>query len=171
MQDFTNEIIDIDSLPRYEEAPLKALSSKYWNVILINIVIVLLLLVSGVYAVMWIYEILLPYSYVFAIIYILFAAGLIKIYSISFKRRGFTVREKDLIYTSGVLSATTTIVPFNRVQHVALNEGVFSRMYKLGTLEVFTAGGATGNLKVHGLEISEANKLKELLLKRVDHAG
>lgn len=171
MQDFTNEAIDINILPKYEETILKSLSSKYWNVVLINLIIVLFLIAVVTGLILWFNEASRTYLYIIIGIYALFSFLLINLYRIALKRRGFAVREKDIIYTSGVLSATTTIVPFNRVQHVALNEGIFSRIYKLGTLEVFTAGGISGNLKVHGLEIEEANKLKELLLKRVEYAG
>ncbi|RYG40938.1 MAG: PH domain-containing protein, partial [Chitinophagaceae bacterium] len=37
MPDFTNNTIDISSLPKYEEVPLTPLSNKYWKVVLINI--------------------------------------------------------------------------------------------------------------------------------------
>jgi uncharacterized membrane protein YdbT with pleckstrin-like domain len=41
------------------------------------------------------------------------------------KRRAFALRDKDILYKRGLLSTTTTIMPFNRIQHVAMHEGGF----------------------------------------------
>ncbi|WP_449435355.1 PH domain-containing protein [Pedobacter steynii] len=46
-----------------------------------------------------------------------------------------------MLYTSGIIALSTTIVPFSRIQHIALDEGLFSRIYGLGELRIFTAGG------------------------------
>ena len=39
MQDFTNTTIDLDALPKYEEVVFQKLQPKYWNVIVINLMI------------------------------------------------------------------------------------------------------------------------------------
>jgi membrane protein YdbS with pleckstrin-like domain len=169
MENFSNEAIDIGLLPQYQSVPLEPLHPKYWKVIVLNICITLLLLVSAATSIFVFNIEARSYIVYGAIGIVAFGAFLFLIFRLSFKRRGLAIRERDIIYSSGVLSAKTTIVPFNRIQHVALNEGVFSRMYKLGTLEVFTAGGATGNVKIHGLDIDQANKIKELLAKRLDN--
>src|SRR5690606_41032422 len=52
------------------------------------------------------------------IIELLFIGFLIWSNRLAFKKRGYAVREKDLLYRSGILSTTTTIVPFNRIQHI-----------------------------------------------------
>lgn len=111
-----------------------------------------------------------PYSYYIAAGILSFAVLLFGMFRLSFKRRGIAVREKDIIYSSGILSAKTTAVPFSRIQHIALNEGIFSRMFGLGELDVYTAGGVTGNVKIHGLGIDEANRIKGLLTKKLDDA-
>src|SRR5690554_4461256 len=67
---------------------------------------------------------------------IAFGGFLFWINRMAFKKRGFAIREKDLLYRSGVLATTTIIVPFNRIQHIAVNEGVFSRMYEIGRAHV-----------------------------------
>ena len=46
MQEFTNDPIDIEALPNYEQAPLKTLHPKYWNVVMIHIGIFLFLLAT-----------------------------------------------------------------------------------------------------------------------------
>jgi len=170
MQPFTNETLQIEDLPKYEEVNLNSLDSNYWKIIIINIVITIVIISASALGIFLLKEESTAYiPHVVAAI-LTFAVLLVILFRLSFKRRGIAVRERDIIYSSGVLSSKTTIIPFNRIQHVALNEGVFSRMYKLGALEVYTAGGASGHIKIYGLAIDDANRIKELLSKRLNNA-
>ena len=90
------------------------------------------------------------------------------LYKASFKKRGYALREKDVVYKSGIIAETTTIIPLNRIQHVALDEGLFSRIYGLATLEIHTAGGSTGHMKIAGIPVEKAKMIKEALVKRLD---
>lgn len=168
MQNFTNEEIDLNLLPKYEEISLSNPDQKYWNVIVINICI--FFLISGVGLALFImlnpefkaYPI--PVAIGFAVIVLLTFI----IYRLSFKKRGYALREKDVVYKSGVFAETTTIIPLNRIQHVALDEGLFSRTFGLATLEIHTAGGNTGHMKIAGIPIEKAKIIKEALIKRLD---
>lgn len=173
MQDFTNTTIDLDTLPKYEEVVFEKLHPKYWNVIVINLMIFTLILLGAV-AITFISvyssnETDLGVGFYVAI---LVAALLIISLSfwmnrISFQKRGFVIREKDLLYKSGILSTTTTIVPFNRIQHIAVNEGMFSRMYDLASLEIYTAGGSTSDLRISGIDKEKAHSIREFLMNNV----
>ncbi len=170
MKEFTNEILDTGSLPKYEEVPLNSLSKKYWNVMLINIFLFLLIVGIGVTAVLVFNADISAYIYIILGIYVVFALLLIILYRASLKKRGFAVREKDIIYTSGIIALSTTVVPFSRIQHIALDEGLFSRIYGLGELRIFTAGGSSGSLHIPGIEIEKAKSIKELLMKQINEA-
>lgn len=167
MQDFTNETLDIDALPKYEKVPLNEISRKYWKVVLLNITIFLFILAAGIAIALFFVEELRPYRYVLAGIYLLFAILLILLYRVSIKRIGYAIREKDLIYKSGIISISTSIIPFTRIQHITLNEGVFSRMFQLGSLHVFTAGGISGSITIPGLDIHLAKTIKEELNRQL----
>lgn len=99
---------------------------------------------------------------------IAFGGFLFWINRMAFKKRGFAIREKDLLYRSGVLATTTIIVPFNRIQHIAVNEGVFSRMYGLAALEIYTAGGSSSDLTISGIEKEKAISIKEFLMNNIN---
>lgn len=170
MTEFTNETIDTDSLPKYEEVQLNPLNSKYWNVMLINIFIFLFIVAAGLVTLLILNANARAYLYVLIGIYIVFAVLLFILYRASFKKRGFAVREKDILYTSGIIALSTTIVPFSRIQHIALDEGLFSRIYGLGELRIFTAGGSSGSLHIPGIEIDNAKSIKELLMKQINEA-
>ena len=168
MPDFTNNTIDIPSLPKYEEVPLQPLSNKYWKVVLINLFIFLLFVAAGILVLLSFNESARTYFVIILVVYFAFSALLIFLYNIGVKRRGFAVREKDIIYASGVLALSTTIVPFTRIQHIALHESMISRLFQLGELQVFTAGGSSGSLHIPGIEIEEAKRIKELLMKQIN---
>lgn len=168
MQTFTNEPIDLAQLPKYEEVPLEKIAPSYWKIIILNISIFYLVIIGIAVGISftdakfegsnWI-----PFVAI-GLLLVLTVWG----YWASFKRRGFALREKDIIYKSGIIAATTTIVPLKNIQHIELNEGWLSRILNLGTIEIFTAGGGTGHVQISGLPVEKARALKEALLKQVD---
>lgn len=171
MTDFTNHKVDLDLLPKYQEVTFLPIHKNYWNVIIINLFITILIMLAAT-GVSFIFmstsdEIGLGvYGFILAI-ELVFIGFLIWSNRLAFKKRGYAVREKDLVYRSGILSTTTVIIPYNRIQHIAVNEGVFSRMYGLATVEVFTAGGSSSDLSIAGIEKEQAHRLKEFLMQNI----
>lgn len=168
MPDFTNETIDLDKLPKYEEISLTPPHPKYWKVIVINITIFLLFIAIGLGLLLWLNERVRPYHYSIIGVFLIFGLLLFLLQRASFKKRGFALREKDMVYKSGIIAEKTSIVPLNRIQHVALDEGVFSRMYGLATLQINTAGGSAGQMHIAGIPVEKARIIKEALVKRMD---
>lgn len=167
MQHFTNETIDLDTLPKYEETPLTKPDRKYWKVITINLSILLALMAIGLGLFTLLNENLSAHWILLTVLFIVFTVLLYLIFRTSFKRRGFALREKDVLYKSGIIAEKTTIIPLNRIQHVALNEGMLSRMFGLGTLQIYTASGSSGEMRIAGIEIEQARAIKEALVQRV----
>lgn len=167
MKEFTNEVIDLESLPTYETVPLQAPNSNYLKVILLNITVVALIIGAALIGLLSLDEEIQPAKYYVAIGYLILFLVIYILYIISFKKRGFALRDKDIIYKSGIIAETTSIVPFNRIQHVALNEGLFSRMYSLASIQVHTAG-ASSKLAISGLPLDQAKLIKEAILKKIE---
>lgn len=167
---FTNQTIDIDSLPKYQEVTLQPIHPKYWNVMVINILIFIILLLMAFVGISIAAPEKLPtlFYVLTPLLIIAFGGFLFWINRMAFKKRGFAIREKDLLYRSGVLATTTIIVPFNRIQHIAVNEGVFSRMYGLAALEIYTAGGSSSDLTISGIEKEKAISIKEFLMNNIN---
>ncbi len=86
----------------------------------------------------------------------------------SFQKKGYVFREHDAIYKSGLISETTTIIPFNRVQHVALHQGFISRKLGLASVELFTAGGSSSDLEIPGLLLADAQIIKNLVSQKIN---
>jgi uncharacterized protein len=88
------------------------------------------------------------------------------------RKRGWAVREHDLIYRSGVIWRKTVIVPFARIQHVETSSGPIERAFDLMRVKCFTAGGMMTDLSVEGLDQASANQVRQYLLEQIrDDAG
>ena len=86
---------------------------------------------------------------------------------VSVPRKGYAIRDKDIIYKSGVFWHTVTAIPFNRIQHVEKSSTPLERRLELATLQLFTAGGSGGDLKIHGLSAVDSEKLRVFILDKV----
>jgi len=163
------ENISVISFPDISENEFNPIERKYLNIIYINIFSFFFILILAVFLIdvtkiidihsfsIWLY---------IALIVIFFFIFFIK--QIGFKRRKYLVRNKDISYKNGLFLMKTTTVPFNRIQHIEINQGPFSRFFDLATLSIFTAGNSSHDLKIRGIKISEAEKIKEFISSKID---
>ena len=86
--------------------------------------------------------------------------------AIAVPRCGYAVREKDILYRSGVLWRTARVVPFNRVQHTRTDSGLLDRRFGLANLTVFPAGA--GGQKIPGLGADTAENLRAYVSERIE---
>lgn len=171
MENFTNETLNLNSLPKFEEVSFSPLHKNYIKVVYINIAIIVLILAVGIGVLLYFNKELqstLSYS-IFGISYLVFALIVFFSSIASVKKRGFAVREKDILYKRGLISTTTTMIPFNRIQHVAMHEGAFSRIFNLAQIQIFTAGGSSSDIKISGIEKGKAENIKELLMQKIQN--
>ena len=89
---------------------------------------------------------------------------------IAVPRRGYVVREKDLLYKSGVLWRSVKAFPFNRVQHTKLDSTPLDRRFGLSSLSVFPAGAGAG-LRIRGLGQETAEQLRVYISERIEADG
>lgn len=167
MENYSNEPIDTAGLPRFEDVELTSLHPSYLKVILLNLALVygIITIVAGIafYFIQELHNYWIPITAAYIIIVVLS----ILLSFISFRNRGFAFRTHDTIYRSGVISLTTTIIPYNRVQHVAMHEGFISRYFGLASVEIFTAGGNQSDINIPGIEKEHAEKIKQLLMGKI----
>jgi membrane protein YdbS with pleckstrin-like domain len=167
MESFTNTTIDITKLPRFETVEFQKLQSDYWKVILINKVIRYLILAAGIGAAPYFIEeikIMIPYMWSAFVVLL----ALTFLFSrIAFLKKGFAFREHDVLFRDGIIATNTIIIPYNRVQHVALHEGILSRYFGLAKVEIFTAGGSSSDIEIPGIEKEQAEKIKQLLMGKI----
>ncbi|MBN8641513.1 MAG: PH domain-containing protein [Flavobacteriales bacterium] len=167
MENFTNETIDTKQLPRFEEVQLSALHPKYWIVSLMNTTVVFLVLGIALGFVWYNSEEFSQVGVYFLLAYLLVLVIALLLTRIGFKKKGFAFREHDVIYRNGIIATNTMVIPYNRVQHVALHEGLISRYFGLAKVEIFTAGGSSSDVEIPGIAKEEAENIKQLLMGKI----
>ena len=160
---FDNPDIDLDSLPRADAVDWQALHPRYVRAQqLVNIAI--MLFAAAAWVVVYVLRGDLPLWPALAVA-VPVAALLIGWPVVAVPRRGYALREHDMVYRHGVFWRKVTAVPFNRLQHVEVNNGPIDRWFGIGTLKLYTAGGSGGDLTIEGLPIDTAETLREHLLR------
>lgn len=167
MKTFDNPEISIDQLPALETIEFNRLAPSYLKVAIYGTIIFYVLMAIGLVATFNLSEIEkypwlmygLPAAWLF-----FFVLSLI-LTVMNFKIQGYAIRLHDVIYRRGVLFRKITTIPFSRVQHCEIKQGPIERIFKLKTLEVYTAGGATSDLKIPGLPNNRAQELKGFIIK------
>lgn len=167
MQDFTNETIDITILPKFEEVEFSVLHPNYWKIILINIGILFLIIGTGLGLALYSNEEFTPFFKELITVYVIVFVLVIIFSRISFKKKGFAFRNHDVLFRYGIIATNTLVIPYNRVQHVALHEGFLSRILGLAKIEIFTAGGSSSDIQIPGIDKEKAENIKQLLMGKI----
>lgn len=81
-------------------------------------------------------------------------------------RKGYAIRERDLLYRTGVLWRAEHAIPFNRVQHVETGSKPLDRAFGLKSLHLYTAGASGSDLHIHGLPADVAERLRRFVLEQ-----
>ena len=167
---FTNNEIKLRDIPKFEDIETNKLEKSYMNIVIINEIIGFIVF-AVVLGILFYFVKFFNFS-IYKIYYIvgfLIISALSFSYSLtSFNRKSYAFRDHDVIYKYGVFKESLVIVPYNRIQHIALHQGFFSRKYNLASLEFYTAGGSTSDINIPGFQLENAKKLKEIVSKKVE---
>jgi len=167
---FSNVPIDFDLIPQADEIEFRPLEKKYlivkiikdclfWVLLIIAAILLPYFLPREAYLIVE----YLPYAIIALVVFILIT---IIMDVLGFKWKGYIVREKDIIYRSGLIFRSIVHIPFNRVQHCEVNQGVIDRYLDLAKIKVYTAGGNKSDLLIPGLPNQEAMNLKSFILNK-----
>ncbi|MDT0295129.1 PH domain-containing protein [Mesonia ostreae] len=164
---FINKAIPSKELPDYRLEILEHVSKRLLSKIVAGLS-VFLIIVLIVATVLYIKDLLAVRFVIFGIFGALFLIGLIFTYHFfAQKNYGFVVREKDILFQKGVLVIKTTIIPFNRVQHVSTTQSLLDKYFKLKNVKIFTAGGQGSDIKIPGLTPEKALHIKEWIAHKI----
>lgn len=167
---FTNTQIDMQQIPLVEEVKLQPLERSYLTVQRIVIGIVTTILLGAFFCCYFLIVELknnvLMYI-AFGFLLLLLIATYIGII-ISFKKRGYAIREKDVLYKSGWLVQKLRIVPLNRVQHISVQSGPIERVFGLSSVSLFTAGNHDADFSIKGLTKQTAEQIKDWITAQLD---
>lgn len=170
---FENPEIDTDDLPRAEPVDWHGLDRNYVKRLHAQAAIALLIIVIAIAIVKIVLskiiadagaEINLTWLW---LIPPLLGALLFGWPIISVPKMGYALRDRDILYRSGVFWHTVSAIPFNRIQHVEKSSTPLDRRFNLSTLQLFTAGGSSGDLKIHGMPAAVAEDMRTFILDKV----
>ncbi len=176
MMAFENPEIASGDLPSATAPAWQALDPRFIKRLLLNaalivsIVLISLLVVQLGFGTLFGDQVIPPFFGWLYLLPVLLAVALFGWPFLSVPRQGFVVRDKDILFKSGVLWRNVTAVPFNRVQHVEKNSTPLDRHCQLANLKIFTAGGSGGDLKINGLSADVAEQLRAFILSKVGAA-
>lgn len=160
----------VEQLPSIEELTFKSIQKAYLKVILIHVFLFFSVAFTGLFLLIR-YKLqeeissYVPYLYVGVLSVFLF---ILLILIVGFSRRKYVLREKDISYKSGIFFKKMTTVPFSRIQHVEVDEGPVSRLFKLASISVFTAGDSSDDLEIKGIKKEEALQIKEFISQQIN---
>ena len=166
--EFTNDELEISSLPRAEDAVLTPVDKRYFKVILLQKGIFwMFVIVASAIAVAF-YERLQTNLWITAIMAVLALAIIVnlRLAYLAFLNKAFAVREHDMIYQDGWLVKSLHVFPFNRIQHCSIDTGVFERRFGLSRLKIYTAGGNDSDIVIPGLTSEQSSALREMIIQR-----
>ncbi|WP_232343455.1 PH domain-containing protein [Novosphingopyxis sp. YJ-S2-01] len=78
-------------------------------------------------------------------------------------RLGYDLSEDRLRVARGYLWRRDTIVPFGRIQHIDVDQGIIDRGFDLATLIVHTAGTHNSTVSLPGLDETRAAEMREAI--------
>ncbi len=165
---FENYEINIDALPKVETGTFQQLDENYLVVRYIGSFIFFLILGFGLIMSYFLTDVTEVPGLFWGLVglWIVWAIASFGLTNLGYKIRGYILRDKDLVHRKGVIFKTMTTIPFNRVQHCEVSQGIIQRMFDLHTLQIFTAGGSNSDLSIPGLKADTAQRIKEFIINK-----
>ncbi len=167
---FNNPQIDLTTLPVVDEMEMIALEPAYIKVRYIMASLIAFVLIVGSWIFVWLQAAYIGYIQIPALIITLLSLWFVIYNGISFHYMRYAMREKDISYQSGWLWKSMTTVPFNRVQHCDIRQGLIDRQFGLSKLTIYTAGGQSADLMIPGLLPETSEKIKNYILNSTEQS-
>jgi membrane protein YdbS with pleckstrin-like domain len=170
---FENPEITADELPQADSVDWQGMDIKFLRRLLAQAAIAFVFIVIGISSLQAIFNVAFAEEGIdmsFGWMWLLIPLVAIPVLiwpTISVPRMAYAIRDRDILYKSGVFWQTVTAVPFNRIQHVEKSSTPLDRRFGIATLQLFTAGGSGGDLKIHGLSAQNAENLRVFIIEKV----
>jgi membrane protein YdbS with pleckstrin-like domain len=167
---FTNPEIDVSQLPRAEDVLLQPLHPKYLKLLRIEWLITAVVLVTATVLLMVFVPKFqrLPTVWLLPSGVALFLLFYLLVLEKAFPHRAYAVRTHDVVYRKGWLVRSLKVCPFNRIQNCTVQNGPLERKFGLATLTLFTAGSNGADMRIPGLQQTEADDLRQFILSRIN---
>lgn len=161
---FHNNVVE--ALPSADNLPWRPLEARYIHLERTKALLMLVLLVVAS-IVLWL---LLAEPLLLWLLPLAFVVGTANLlyHHAAVKRFGYVVREHDIQSIKGLYWRTQTALSYCRIQHVTINQGPWQRKLALAQLNLYSAGSASAELVIPGLDEQQAQTLRQWLLEQAD---
>lgn len=163
---FSNTPVDISLLPKVEELNFQQLDKAWLKSTYIGIGIFFTFLLVPTFILPLFQGGEHPALFIIPVVWLIWLLLVIWLTQKDYKIRGYSLREKDILFRKGVIFKSTTAIPFNRVQHVEIKQGPIERYFELYTLQIYTAGGESSDLSIPGLQGETAQQMKTFIIQK-----
>ncbi len=166
---FENNQILTESLPSVDEVIYENIDPNYRKIslfiggIFVSITLILYIIVG--YFISILFE--MPFLLLGIGTWFVLSAIILTFLYKSYEYKGFALRQKDIIFKTGMFFKSKMIIPFNRVQHCEINQGPIERNFGLSSLSLFTAGGSSSDLNIPGIKHERAERIKKFITGQV----
>lgn len=167
---FTNNQIDVSSLPKVEHLEMRPIHRNYLYVLFINIFLVYGSIILGLVVIRTFSDDDSLNQFAFYAVCGLAVISLFTsiLYYLGFKKRKYAMREKDITYSHGYLITKTITLPHNRIQHLEIARSFLARKLGLSTLKIYSAGESGGDIAIKGLPKGVAEAQYAFLTKVIN---
>lgn len=164
---FENQTVSLNEIPQYEDVSLQALQPNYKKVVMLNIAITILVGLALSVALFFIFNI---EDGVYTFFFIPFLISIIaSLYTLfAYKKKKYAFRQHDVMYHSGLITETTHIIPYIRIQHVVVKQGWYAKKLNLAALKLHTAANDNVDVTIPGLTLEDAERWKVFVLNRIE---
>lgn len=172
--DFKNEQCNLTSLPKHQEVVLHSLHKDYKKIVWIESILNGLICIFFGFIPLFINLLFeetfnfTTYMLVSVILGIVLAIVQAVIKILGVDKKGYALRDHDLIYKTGLINIKTTVVPFNRIQHVKVFESILLRSFGLSKLIFYTAGGNFGDLIIPGISKEKGDFIRSFVMQNIE---
>lgn len=164
MANFTNSALNISDLPKIESLEYSKLDGKF----LIESLIIRLISILPIGAGIFIFYKKEPEFLFEAILFGLVTFAVLMLFGyLSYFKKKYALREKDVSYRRGIIFHSITTIPLSRIQHSELMRGPLDRFLGLSSVKIYTAGGSSSDITIPGLSVETAEKVREFINNQV----
>jgi uncharacterized protein len=161
---FSNQQIDLSALPTIEDIKYEKIQKTSLYVGIIVLIIVSVITLTGALLLVLFNDTVRDYYLSLFSIIVVAIAFLFLIEIKGFNKKGYAIREHDIIYKQGWIWTSVIAVPYNRIQHIEVEQGPIDRLFDLASVTLFTAGGS--DVEIEGLLPDQANGIKEYIMSK-----
>lgn len=164
---FKNQDLNLNDLPDYQKTETRFINSKYIKILRLQIgFLVLPVFIFIVCSIYFQFDLPQLFWYIFIpTVSLVLSLWLIEVEA-GFKKRTFGLRDHDIYFSKGFFVHKETVLPFKRIQHVEVIQGIFLRWQNLYAIKLYTAGASSGDLAIYGLDKETASKIKAYVMQQ-----